>query len=81
MNKSYLSFFRFLKPHTLLLILIIVISLIYTLLRVLSFMVIPEILVALEPSYNPGKMNIQNETLADFVGAFKAWMFSITADY
>ncbi len=81
MNKSYLSFFRFLKPHTLLLILIIVISLVYTLLRVLSFMVIPEILVALEPSYNPGKMNIQNETLADFVGAFKAWMFSITADY
>ncbi|RMH64301.1 MAG: ABC transporter ATP-binding protein [Calditrichaeota bacterium] len=81
MNKSYLAFFRFLKPHTFLLALIIITSLIYTALRVLSYMVIPEILVALEPTYSPDSMTINNKTLADFVGMFKAWMFSVTAGY
>ncbi len=81
MNKNYLSFFRFLRPHTLLLALIVAVALIYTLFRVLSITVIPEILVALEPSYDPASVKIQSKLLIDFVSHFKAWMLNLVAPY
>ena len=76
-RKNYFYFFRFLKPYIFLITIIIIISVLYTVLRTISIMIIPEVLVSIDPNYKTPDLNQTGSSLLgiDFLGHFKVWMY------
>jgi ATP-binding cassette, subfamily B, bacterial MsbA len=82
-KQNYFYFFRFLKPYILLIVCILLISVLYTVLRTISMLIIPEILVSLDPSYKAPNLSEVGDGLLDidFLGQFKSWMYAYTKGF
>jgi len=74
MNKKYLSFFSYIKPQSVLIFVIVLVSIAQTGLMAIGYLTIPEVLFAFDPQADVSAFSKGGVSSLDFVGTFKQWM-------
>lgn len=74
MNKDFISFFRYLKKHKLLLTSLIVLSLILSVLSTINILILPEVLFSLDPNKVNAITDPSSISTFNYLQVFKNWM-------